>query len=62
MFACLKPCFNIVAACWAGHFAKRLLETLFECSSILPCNHAFVQHFQGTLYLACSVLKELVIA
>ena len=29
MFACLKPCFSIAAACWAGHFAKRLLETLF---------------------------------
>ena len=22
-------CFSIAAACWAGHFAKRLLETLF---------------------------------
>ena len=22
MFACLKPCFSIVAACWAGRFAK----------------------------------------
>ena len=29
MFACPKPCFSIAAACWAGHFAKRLLETLF---------------------------------
>ena len=25
MLACLKPCFSIVAACWAGYFAKRLL-------------------------------------
>ena len=27
MLACLKPCFSIAAACWAGQFAKRLLET-----------------------------------
>ena len=29
MFACLKPCFSIVAACWAEHFAQWLLETFF---------------------------------
>ena len=32
----------------------------FICSSILPCNNAFVQPFQGTLYRACYVLQELV--
>ena len=32
----------------------------FICSSILPCDHAFIQPFQGTLCCACSVLVELV--
>ena len=31
----------------------------FICSSILPCDHAFIQPFQGTLCCACSVLEEL---
>ena len=60
MFACLKPCFRLYCGSLLGRtFCKTTVGDSI-CSLILPCDHAFVQHFQGTLYCACSVLKELV--
>ena len=60
MFACLKPCFRLYCDSLLGRtFCKTTVGDSI-CSLILPCDHAFVQHFQGTLYCACSVLKELV--
>ena len=56
----LKPfLFQYCGSLLGGTFCKTTVGD-FICSSILPCDHAFIQPFQGTLCCACSVLEELV--
>ena len=50
----LKPfLFQYCGSLLGGTFCKTTVGD-FICSSILPCDHAFIQPFQGTLYCACS--------
>ena len=43
--AVVKPVVNIAAACWAGHYAKRILETLFVhrfSNATMPIKNLFI--------------------